>query len=249
MSVDKGAIRLRGVHKSFRAHHAMSLKESLIHVAQRRPLYERREILRGIDLDVAPGERVAIIGRNGAGKSTLFRLVSQILRADRGDVELNGRVSPLIEITAGHVLDMTGAENIRLNALLLGLPRHKLADRFDAIVDFAGIREFLDTPVRYYSSGMHARLGFSVAVNVDADILLIDEVLAVGDAEFQARCLARLDELARKNVTIVFVSHDLSAVRALCPRSVWLDAGKVRQDGATDAVVAAYSAEVVHGTS
>lgn len=238
------AIRLAGLHKSFRKYHATTIKETLTGLTRRRGVFERRQVLQGVDLVVERGERIGIIGRNGAGKSTLFRVMSGILRADKGAVELKGRVSPLIELTAGFVPDLSGAENIRLNALMLGVSRKRLAEVYADIVAFADLGEFLDTPVRYYSSGMHARLGFAVAVHVDADILLVDEVLAVGDLGFQRRCVARLSAIADAGATIVFVSHDLEAVARLCRRVVWLDDGKVRMDGAPDVVCAAMVAEV-----
>ncbi|MBI1947857.1 MAG: ABC transporter ATP-binding protein [Deltaproteobacteria bacterium] len=223
----RGSIVLRGVTKGFRAYHARSVKETLIRITRRQPLTERRPVLMGVDLEVAPGERLGILGRNGAGKSTLFRIISNILHADRGTVEVTGRVSPLIEVTAGIVIDMTGRENIGLVAALLGLSRRQVAERFDTIVDFAGIRDFLDTPARYYSSGMQARLGFSVGVHVDADILLVDEALAVGDAEFQAKCIAKMEELSELGVTIIVVSHDERLVRSFAPRVVTIADGRI----------------------
>lgn len=237
MSVERGAVAIRGVKKSFRAYHADSLKHALIRLLKREPLADRREVLRGIDLEVLPGDRLGIIGKNGAGKSTLFRLMSGILTPDEGTIEVGGRVSPLIEITAGLVPDLTGAENIRLNAAVLGLTRRQVDERFQAIVDFAELGEFLETPTRYYSSGMQARLGFSVAVHVDADVLLIDEVLAVGDLEFQDRCLARLLELSAAGKSIVVVSHDFEALRSFCRRVAWLDVGCIRTIGAPDVVL------------
>lgn len=244
-----GTIRVRGVEKSFRAYHAGSLKETTLRVLRGLPLTSRRQVLKGIDLAVAPGERLGIVGQNGAGKSTLFRIISGILRADRGEVTVVGRISPLIEVNAGYVADMTGGENIRLNALLLGLSRAELNERFDAIVQFAGLQEFIETPLRYYSSGMQARLGFAVAVHVDADVLLIDEVLAVGDQEFQSRCHEQLAKLAAQGITTVLVSHDFNAVRSFCDRVVWIDGGVVRMDGAPDVVLSAAKAAALASAS
>jgi ABC-type polysaccharide/polyol phosphate transport system ATPase subunit len=237
--VIRGAIRVRGLHKSFRSYRAASFKEVALQMVQLRSVVNRRAVLKGIDLDVQAGERVGIVGHNGAGKSTLFRILSGILRPDQGEVFVEGRISPLIEVTAGYVADMTGEENIRLNGLLLGLSRLELRRRFHDIVAFAGLEEFLETPVRYYSSGMQARLGFAVAVHVDADVLLIDEVLAVGDQQFQARCLEKLGQLAANGVTTILVSHDFAAVRSFCERVVWLDDGVVRLDGLPDEVLTA----------
>lgn len=228
--IARGAIRLRGVRKSFPAYSTETLKGSVVRLLRGQRLVERRTILQGVDLDIAPGERVGIVGRNGAGKSTLFRLLSGILVPDAGQVTVGGRVSPLIEITAGLVLDMTGGENIRLNASILGLRRHEIAARFEEIVAFADLREFVDTPVRFYSSGMMARLGFAVATHVDGDVVLIDEVLAVGDAGFQRRCLERIDQLSESGATVVLVSHDVEAMSRHMERIVWID-GVVRDQG------------------
>lgn len=237
-----GTIRLRGVKKTFPAYYAETLKGALVRIARGERVIDRRTILDGVDLELARGERVGIVGKNGAGKSTLFRLMSGILAPDEGSVAIAGRVSPLIEITAGLVLDMTGAENIRLNAAILGLSRLEIRQRFDEIVAFAELTDFMDTPVRFYSSGMMARLGFAVATHVDADVVLVDEVLAVGDAAFQARCLARIDELSARGATVVLVSHDVEAVRRHMHRVVWLDRGKVHADGPAAEVLAAYLA-------
>jgi ABC-type polysaccharide/polyol phosphate transport system ATPase subunit len=185
-------------------------------------------VLRGVDLHVEPGERIGLIGNNGAGKSTLFRIISKIMQPDRGDVFVGGRVSPLIEITSGLVPDLTGAENIRLNGVLLGLTRQEVQARFEAIVQFAGVRELLDTPVRYYSSGMCARLGFSVVVHVNADIILVDEALAVGDEAFQADCMTKMNALADAGTTVLFVSHDPRATKSFCQKTALLEDGVIR---------------------
>lgn len=222
-----GEIRLQGVRKTFRAYHAVSLKESLVRVARGQSLTERHTVLDGVDLHVEPGERLAIIGKNGSGKSTLFRLMSRILTPDAGTIEIGGRVSPLIEITAGLVMDLTGAENIRLNGVLLGLTRRQVEERFEEIVAFAELEEFIDTPVRYYSSGMQARLGFSVATHVDMDILLVDEALSVGDADFQKKGLQRMVKLNKDGCTVLIVSHDIETLRRFVSRIVVIDDGKV----------------------
>jgi ABC-2 type transport system ATP-binding protein len=231
MKSTAGSIRLNDVRKSFRSYHGSSIKDLAIRAARREPLVNRRSVLDGITFEVGPGESVGVLGRNGAGKSTLFRLMCGIMVADHGSLHLDGRVSPLIEVTAGMVPDMTGRENLLLNAALLGLTRAETRARFDEIVAFAGLAEFIDTPTRYYSSGMIARLGFSIAVHVDADILLIDEVLAVGDVAFQEQCLLRMRDLNRGGATVVFVSHDLAALSAFCTRFIWLESGRIRADG------------------
>lgn len=226
-----GEIVVDDVHKSFRAYHSRSFKELAIRLARGEPLTERRPVLQGVSLRVSPGERVGITGRNGAGKSTLFRLLSGIYRPEQGRIDVGGRIAPLIEITSGLVLDLTGRENIFLNLVVLGLTRTEARRRFDAIVGFAGLEDFVDTPVRYYSSGMQARLGFSVVSHVDAEILLIDEVLAVGDKDFQERCLARMEMLHRAGSTIVFVSHDWAQLESVCSRVIRIEGGRVVADG------------------
>jgi ABC-type polysaccharide/polyol phosphate transport system ATPase subunit len=226
-----GEILLEDVHKTFRLYHQTTVKSTILHLARGERIFERRPILKGVGLKVGAGERVGLIGRNGAGKSTLFRLMSRILRPDRGTLEVGGRVSPLIQLTAGLVPDLTGAENIRLNAAVLGLGRRVIEERFDDVVRFSELQEFIDTPVRYYSSGMKARLGFAVAVHADADVLLIDEALSVGDQSFQRRCIDRMKDLTETGATVVFVSHNFSLVGQFCDRVVWLDDGKVRADG------------------
>ncbi len=231
MTTPRGTLVLDDVHKSFPYYHARSVKSSLVRLARREPLVERRQVLRGVSFKVEPGERVGLVGRNGAGKSTLFRLISRILRADRGRVETHGRVSPLIDLTAGLVPDLTGGENLVLNAAVLGLTRQQIRQRFDEIVGFAELSDFVDTPVRYYSTGMRARLGFSIAVHVDADILLIDEALSVGDAAFQTRCIERMRDITANGATVLFVSHDMGLVHGFCQRTIQIDEGVVTNDG------------------
>ncbi len=230
--IERGAIELRDVWKGFRSYHAHSLKETLVRLAQRRPLMERWDVLKALSLRVEPGERLGIIGKNGAGKSTLFRVISGIYRADRGTVAVGGRVSPLIEITAGLVPDLNADENIRLNAAFLGLDGREIERRMSTIIELAGITEFRQTPARYYSSGMQARLGFAIAVQVDADVLLVDEVLAVGDVAFQQRCWEVMREMSARGTTIVLVSHDPPSIARFCSRVVTLDAGALVQEGA-----------------
>jgi ABC-type polysaccharide/polyol phosphate transport system ATPase subunit len=226
----RGEIVLEDVHKSFRAYHGRSFKEAALRVVRRQRLVDRRVVLRGISLRIAPGERVGLLGKNGAGKSTLFRIMSGILQPDRGVVDVGGRVSPLIELTSGLVPDLTGRENVFLNSVLLGLTRREADERFDTMVTFAGLAEFIDTPVRFYSSGMQARLGFSVAVHVDADIVLVDETLAVGDVDFQARCLQKMNELASAGTTILLVSHDVQLATSFCSRLIDISDGVVVGD-------------------
>ena len=196
--------------------------------------------LRDVSFDVGPGEALGIIGPNGAGKSTILKLLTKILRPTHGQIAVRGRIGALIEVAAGFHPDLTGRENVYLQGAIMGMPRAEIARKFDAIVDFSGIEAFIDTPVKRYSSGMNARLGFAIAAHVDPDVLVIDEVLAVGDAGFQDQCLARMRELIGRGMPIVFVSHNLPAVLDLCTRVIVLDQGTVAFDGAPGAALRAY---------
>lgn len=193
-----------------------------------------------LNFDIQPGEIVGIVGRNGAGKSTLLKILARILAPTSGRVELRGRVGSLLEVGTGFHTDLTGRENIFLSAAMLGMKEAEILKRFDAIVDFSGIEAFLDAPVKRYSSGMYMRLAFSVAAHLDPEILLVDEVLAVGDFEFQKKCVQRLDTLGQRGQTVVFVSHNLQAVARLCRRGLWVEHGKLVQDGPIAEVSAAY---------
>lgn len=202
--------------------------------------------LRHVDFDVRPGEIVGVIGRNGAGKSTLLRLLSRVTAPTEGRIGWNGRVGSLLEVGTGFHPELTGRENVYVGGALLGLSVREVDDRFDAIVAFAGVEEFLDTPVKRYSSGMRVRLGFAVAAHLDPEILLVDEVLAVGDMAFQKKCLGSLRELSRdQGRAVFFVSHDLGSVRNLCNRCLYLEAGTIAADGSPDDAIARYQASVL----
>ena len=207
--------------------------------------------LRDVSLEVETGQALGVIGRNGAGKSTLLKLVTHITEPTSGVVRTRGRVGSLLEVGTGFHPELTGRENVFLNGAILGMRRGEVARRFDEIVEFAGpqVRRFLETPVKRYSSGMYLRLAFAVAAHLDADIMVVDEVLAVGDAEFQRKCLGKMTSFEREGRTIVFVSHDLSAVAKLCPTAVWLDGGKVRAYGPSPEVMNAYSAAGITPTA
>lgn len=205
-----------------------------------RPATEKFWALKDVNFGIYQGEAVGIIGENGSGKSTTLKLITRILDPTSGSVSVRGKVSALLELGTGFHPELTGRENIFLNGSLLGIPRKDMAERYDAIVDFAEMREFIDTPIKHYSSGMVMRLGFAVAINVDPDILLTDEVLAVGDEAFQRKCLDYIAALRRRGVTIIFVSHALDAVRGLCKRAIWLDHGKVIADGPASDVIDQY---------
>ena len=196
--------------------------------------------VRDLSFEVKRGEALGIIGHNGAGKSTILKLLANITSPTSGEITINGRLSALIEVGSGFHPELTGRENIYLNGSILGMRRREIAAKFDSIVDFAGVNQFIDTPVKRYSSGMYVRLGFSIAAHLDPDILLLDEVLAVGDAAFQAKCIRRISELKEKGTTIVFISHDLGAVESLCDRTLLLQRGEIAASGATREVVAEY---------
>lgn len=203
-----------------------------------------RWALDSVTFDVAPGEVVGLVGRNGAGKSTLLKVISRITRPTRGSVTIRGRIGTLLEVGSGFHPELTGAENIFLNGAILGMRRSEIRASFDEIVEFSGLSTFLDTPVKRYSTGMFMRLAFSVAAHLETEILLVDEVLAVGDADFQRKCISRMRELSHsEGRTVVFVSHDDAAIRQLCSRSVWITDGRVSMDGPTETVLAAYHDE------
>lgn len=224
-------IDARGVSKKFASYHrrATSLKERLV-----RRQEEAGDVfwaLRDVDLQVLRGETVGLTGPNGSGKSTLLKVLSGILRPNEGTVQVNGRVASLLELGAGFDGELTGRENIYLNSALLGVPRTETDALFDQIVEFSELGSFIEYPVKHYSSGMYVRLGFAVAVHVDPDILIVDEVLAVGDAAFQRKCLNRIEEFQRQGKTILFVSHAAGQIEQLCTRAVLLDHGRVLYDG------------------
>ncbi|MBA8794244.1 ABC-2 type transport system ATP-binding protein/lipopolysaccharide transport system ATP-binding protein [Friedmanniella endophytica] len=198
--------------------------------------------LRDVGFTVVEGESIGIVGANGAGKSTLLKILAGITAPTEGVARTRGRVAPLLEVGTGFHPELSGRENVFLNGAVLGLSRRDIARRFDDIVAFSGVERFLDTPVKRYSSGMYLRLAFSVAAHLEPDVLVVDEVLAVGDAEFQERCLGRMREAGRAGRTVVFVSHDLGALARLCPRSLWLDRGRLRADGQTEGVIRDYLA-------
>ncbi|HEX8152337.1 MAG TPA: ABC transporter ATP-binding protein, partial [Thermoanaerobaculia bacterium] len=200
--------------------------------------------LKDVSFSVFRGEAFGIIGRNGSGKSTLLKIISGILKPTSGRVAVNGRIAALIELGAGFHPEITGRENIYINGIMLGLTRREIEARYDRIVEFSGIGDFIDQPVKTYSSGMYVRLGFAVAVHVDPDILLIDEVLAVGDEEFSAKCVAKIQEMKYRGVTLLFVTHQLDQVRTLCDRALWLDHGQLEAIGDPMRVVDAYLQEV-----
>ncbi|WP_024861044.1 ABC transporter ATP-binding protein [Ruminococcus flavefaciens] len=225
------AIEVRNVTKSFKVYldKGAQLKERLLF--RKRSRYEERKVLRGISFDVKRGEAIGLIGHNGCGKSTTLKLLTRIMYPDSGTIKLQGRVSSLIELGAGFHPDMSGRENIYTNAAIFGLTKKEIDARIKDIVEFSELAEFIDNPVRTYSSGMYMRLAFSVAINVDADVLLIDEILAVGDANFQTKCFNKLKEIKAQGTTIVIVSHALGQIEQICDRAIWIHEGLIKAEG------------------
>jgi ABC-type polysaccharide/polyol phosphate transport system ATPase subunit len=242
-SLPIGTIQAEHLWKRFRADLTQPmLRDTLARVRNR---VRKREnpwtwVLRDVDIQVQPGEAVGLIGINGSGKSTLLKVLSRVMYPNSGRVGLNGRIGALIEVRAGIHPDLTGRENVFFYGTILGLSRRQVAERFDTIVEFAELTDAVDRQVKFYSSGMGMRLGFSIAAFLEPDILLVDEVLAVGDIDFQQRCLERMREVRRSGTTVVFVSHDMASVEAMCQRALWMDRGVVAADGPTQKVVHAY---------
>jgi lipopolysaccharide transport system ATP-binding protein len=197
--------------------------------------------LKEISFDIEKGDVIGIIGRNGAGKSTMLKILSRITQPTEGRIEINGRVASLLEVGTGFHPELTGRENIYLNGTLLGMTRKEVSEKLDEIIEFSGVIKFIDTPVKHYSSGMYVRLAFSVAAHLEPEILIIDEVLAVGDAEFQKKCLGKMKDVAGEGRTVIFVSHDLAAVKNLCTRAILLEQGKIICEGSTDKVLNRYN--------
>ena len=235
------AIKVLNVYKQFKVNSdkPYTLKERLIHSTKNK--IENRKILNGINIEIKKGETVALIGTNGSGKSTLLKLMTKIIYPTSGKIITRGKIASLLELGAGFHPDFTGRENIYFNAAVFGLSKKEIDKRLNDIIDFSELGELIDTPVRTYSSGMYMRLAFSVAINVDADILLIDEILAVGDQHFQDKCFDKLKEFKNdKNKTIVIVSHSLDSVKMLFNRAIWIYDGKVRMDGKPEEVIKSY---------
>ncbi len=237
------AIEVKNMTKQFDVYFdkANTLKEKLLF--WKRGNKEVRTVLKDINIDIKKGETVALIGTNGSGKSTLLKLMTKIIYPTKGTVSTKGKLTSLLELGAGFHPDFSGRENIYFNASIFGLSKKEIDRRLDDIIAFSELEEFIDNPVRTYSSGMYMRLAFSVAINVDADILLIDEILAVGDQHFQDKCFKKLEDLRDSNKTIVIVTHSLDSVKKLCNRAIWIKDGIVEEDGDTKMVVEKYLKE------
>lgn len=238
----EAALSIRNLDKMFHVNTSgiASLKTMLL-------WWKRREmrhihVLKGISFEVMPGECVAVVGRNGAGKSTLLSLIARVYKPTAGEVRIKGRIAPLLELGAGFHPDLTGYENIYFNGIILGLTRKQMQSRIEQIIEFSELGSHIHQPTRTYSSGMLARLGFAVAVHVDADILIVDEVLAVGDFDFERKCYARIEEFRSKGGTILFVSHDTDSILKIADRCVWLHNGNIREIGTPTSIIPRYEA-------
>lgn len=240
--VHRPSIIVTDVRKTFLLNHAHSLKDTVVSWIRGRKLTSRFHALNGLDLVVNEGDSIAILGYNGSGKSTLLKLLSGVMQPDGGQVLTRGRVAGLIEVGAGFHPELSGRENVFLNAAILGMQQKEIEARYDEIVAFAEIGEFIDQEVKHYSSGMFMRLAFSVAIHVDVDVLLVDEILSVGDAPFREKCRAKFEELIAAGKTLVIVSHDMEMVRELCNRAVVIRKGELAFDGSVEEAIAALSA-------
>lgn len=241
---ENDAVIVNNITKSFKIYtdKGKTLKERLVTVG--RGSYQTRNVLNGISFQVKKGEAVGLIGKNGCGKSTTLKMLAKIIYPDSGNIYVEGKVSSLLELGAGFHPDMSGRENIYLNASILGLTKKEIKERIDKIIAFSELEEFIENPVRTYSSGMYMRLAFSVAINVNADILLIDEILGVGDISFQKKCFERLQEIKALGTTIVIVSHSLEQLEQICNRCIWIYDGEVREEGQPAIVNAHYYQEM-----
>lgn len=228
------------VYKSFNVYmdKANTIKEKLLFFKRNKK--QKREVLKDINLNIKEGEAVALIGVNGSGKSTLLKLMTKIIYPNKGKITTKGKLTSLLELGAGFHPDFSGRENIYFNASIFGLTKKEIDERIDQIIEFSELGSFIDNPVRTYSSGMYMRLAFSVAINVNAEILLIDEILSVGDQHFQEKCFKKMNELKNEGKTMVFVTHSMESVKQLCTRAVWLHEGSIRMDGPTEEVVNEY---------
>jgi ABC-type polysaccharide/polyol phosphate transport system ATPase subunit len=240
------AIEIENMSKVFHVQHReRSMKSEVLNMIRfRLPRREQFLALQDISFTVPQGQTIGVIGRNGSGKSTLLALLARIYRPSSGCIRVRGRVATLLELGAGFSPEFTGVENIFLNGVILGVPRADLERNLSSIIDFAELGEFIDTPVKHYSSGMVTRLGFSIAVHSQPDVLLVDEVLAVGDADFQRKCYTKIEEFKQRGATIFFVSHDMRAIQRVSDRVLWIDQHRVREDGPTADVVRLYEQEM-----
>ena len=240
---EKVAIKLENVSKLFRKQKQKTFKEFLPALLGRKSTSETFWALKDLNLEIKRGETFGIIGPNGSGKSTLLKLIAGVTEPTEGEIQINGRIAPLIELGAGFHPELTGRENVFLNGVILGLKRDEIKKKFKKIVDFAGLWDFIDQPIKHYSSGMYLRLAFSVAVHTEPDILLVDEILAVGDERFQKKCFRKMRQFKKACVTIVYVTHNLASAKDFCDRAMWLEKGLVKELGSSKLVINHYQAK------
>jgi lipopolysaccharide transport system ATP-binding protein len=247
----KSILEVQNISKKYQIKHLaggyLSLRERMLNIFKREDEVEDFWALQDISFQIQPGDAVGIIGRNGAGKSTLLKILSKITHPTKGKIITRGRIASLLEVGTGFHPELTGRENVFFNGSLLGMKRKEIQEKFDEIVSFSGTEKFLDTPLKHFSSGMQLRLAFSVAAFLDPEILVIDEVLAVGDAEFQKKCLGKMEDVSKSGRTILFVSHNMAAVENLCKRAIFLDQGKVLQESDVHTVIQSYQASFSNG--
>jgi ABC-2 type transport system ATP-binding protein len=237
---ENNAVEISHLYKKFVLNHTHSIKDSFVNLfTQKNQDAEKFVALNDVSLDIARGESIGFVGLNGSGKSTLLKCISGVQKPDAGSLRISGAVAGLIEVGAGFHPDLTGVENVFLNGAILGMSKEKIDKNYDDIVKFSGVEKFMNTNVRYYSSGMFLRLAFAVAVYSNPDIFLIDEILSVGDAPFKKKCLKRICELKEEGITMVIVSHSQTQISEICDRAIWLDHGKLLKDGKTDEVLEA----------
>lgn len=240
---DQSAINISGVSKLFRKQHQKTFKEMLPALLGGKQITDSFWALKDVSIEIVKGETVGIIGPNGSGKSTLLKLIAGVSKPSKGTIVVSGRIAPLIELGAGFHPELTGKENVFLNGVILGMSRKEVEGKFQDIVDFAELWEFIDQPVKHYSSGMYLRLAFAVAVHIDPEILLIDEILAVGDASFQKKCMKRMKEFSASGKTIIMVSHALEAMSSFCQRGIYINKGNVVFDGSIEQAIEKYQGE------
>ncbi|OGE14944.1 hypothetical protein A3F00_04195 [Candidatus Daviesbacteria bacterium RIFCSPHIGHO2_12_FULL_37_11] len=237
---NKVIIEFNNVSKKFKKGQKLYLKQALLDFFKPN-VTEEFWALKNIDFKISKGESVGIIGVNGSGKSTILKLIAGVLTPTRGEVEVIGRIGPLIELGAGFHPELSGRDNIYLNGTILGLSKKELEEKFESIVDFAELSDFIDTPVKHYSSGMYMRLGFSIAIHINPEILLIDEILAVGDLGFQKKCIDKMNSFHSQGKTIIIISHSMDIVSTFCEKAILIDKGKIREVGKPEKVIAAYN--------
>jgi teichoic acid transport system ATP-binding protein len=234
------SIAFQNVDKYFYLQHQKTIKELVHAIFKKQKTLERIHALRNLSFEIGKGETVGIIGKNGAGKSTLLKLIAGVSSPTNGKVQINGKVAPLIELGAGFHPELSGRENVFLNGVILGMKEKQIEEKFQSIVDFAGLEKFIDMPIKYYSSGMYTRLAFSVAVSIDPDILLVDEVLSVGDLEFQDKCLQKMNEFKKRGTTIILVAHGMDVIKQFSERVLFLQKGQLAYDGNVDVAIQKY---------